>query len=635
MITNETNKINETNKTNNWHYLAIKGIPGLLRGITSNHNEDFYCLNCFHSYTTEKKLRKQERISKDHDFCDIKMPDQDNKILKYISAEKSLRVPFTIYADLECLLRKINTCSNNPDKSYTEKKATHRPSAYSLVTCCSFDKSKNECNYYRGKDCMKMFCKGLKNQAKKIINYEKKEMIPLTDEEKESYENQKICHICEEEFSTDDKDKKYHKVRDHCHYTGKYRGAAHNNCNLRYKIPKEIPVVFHNGSTYDYHFIIKQLAREFKGDFECIGENTEKYITFSVPIKKEHDNGKPSIYRLKLIDSCRFMQSSLSNLVDDLPEINNKGTKNKFTDSMRSMTDSLSQSIDKVLEIDNKTSQNKFIDNMRSMIFSLTQSIDKVSEIDRKISQIDKKKPDNTFTDSVRSMINSLSQSINKVSEIDNDISQIDNKFTDNMRPTISSMSQSIDKISGSNNKILQDELIKKFPNTYQLCNKDFNKFELLLRKGVYPCGYMDKWEKFKEESLPDKESFYSELNKEGITDEDYAHAQKVWNTFNIKNLGEYHDLYVQSDTLLLADVFENFKGKCIEMYELDPAQFLSAPGLAWQACLKKTQVKLELLTDNDMLLMFDKGIRGGVCQVSHHYGKVNNKYLKNYDKKY
>ena len=151
----------------------MKSISGLLRGIT-NHNGDFYCLNCLHSYATEEKLRKHERICKDHDFCDIKMLDEDNKILKYISGEKSLRVPFTIYANLECLLRKINTSQNNPDKSYTEKKATHRPSGYSLVTCCSFDKSKNECNYYWGKDCMKIFCKDLKNQAKKIINYEKK-----------------------------------------------------------------------------------------------------------------------------------------------------------------------------------------------------------------------------------------------------------------------------------------------------------------------------------------------------------------------------------------------------------------------------------------------------------------------------
>ena len=176
-------------------------------------------------------------------------------------------------------------------------------------------------------DCMKMFCKDLKDQAMKIINYEKKEMIPLTDKEKETHKNQKICYICEKEFCTDKNNKEFkkmQKVRDHCHYTGKYRGAAHNNCNLNYKIPKEIPVVFHNGSTYDYHFIIKQLARKSKGNFDCLGENTEKYITFSAPIKKEHDNGKTTTYKLKFIDSYRFMQDSLSNLVDNLSEINNK-----------------------------------------------------------------------------------------------------------------------------------------------------------------------------------------------------------------------------------------------------------------------------------------------------------------------
>ena len=183
----------------------------------------------------------------------------------------------------------------------------HKPSGYSLVTGCSFDKSKNERKYYRGKDYMKQFCKDLKDQVMKIINYKKKDMIPLTDEEKETYENQKICYICEQEFCTDENNKKElklkQKVRDHCHYTGKYRGAAHSICNLRYKISKEIPVVFHNGSTYDYHFIIKQLARKFKGNFDCLGENTEKYITFSAPIKKEQDNGKTTTYKLKFIDS--------------------------------------------------------------------------------------------------------------------------------------------------------------------------------------------------------------------------------------------------------------------------------------------------------------------------------------------
>ena len=155
------------------------------------------------------------------------MPDENNKILKYIPGEKSLKVPFIIYADLECLLRKINTCSNNPDKSYTEKKAMHKPSGYSLVTCCSFDKSKNERKYYRGKDCIKIFFKDLRDQAMKIINHEKKKEIILTNEEKESYENQKNCHICRKEFCTDKNNEKEfklkQKVRDHCHYAGKYR----------------------------------------------------------------------------------------------------------------------------------------------------------------------------------------------------------------------------------------------------------------------------------------------------------------------------------------------------------------------------------------------------------------------------
>ena len=143
----------------------------------------------------------------------------------------------------------------------------------------------------------------------------------------------------------------------------------------------------------------------------------------------------------------------------------------------------------------------------------------------------------------------------------------------------------------------------------------------------------MDSWERFNETLLPDKEAFYSEINLEDITDKDYEHAQKVWEVFGIKNLGEYYNLYVQSDTLLLADVFENFRDKCIEIYELDPAHFLSAPRLAWQACLKKTKVKLELLTDIDMLLMVEKGIRSGIFQAIHRHAKVNNKYMNNYNK--
>ena len=265
-----------------WHYLVVKNLSGLLRGITSNHKEDFYYLNCFHSYRTENKLEAHKKICENHDYCHVEMPTRDNNIIKYNHGEKSMKVPFIINADLECLLEKMSTFINNPNESSTNKINKHTPSGYSISTSCSFDESKNKLNYYRGKDCMKKFCKDLKEHATRIINYKKKEFDTI--------------------------DKKNYKVRDHCHYTGKYRGAAHNICNLRYNVPKEVPVVFHNESTYDYHFLIKESVKEFESNFDCLGENTEKYITFSVPLKKKIENKNLEItYKIKFIDSFRFI----------------------------------------------------------------------------------------------------------------------------------------------------------------------------------------------------------------------------------------------------------------------------------------------------------------------------------------
>ena len=302
-----------------WHYLVVKSLSGLLRGITSNHKEDFYCLNCFHSYSTENKLEAHKKICEDHDYCHVEMPTKNNNIIKYNHGEKSIKLPFVIYADLECLLEKMSTCINDPNESSTTKINKHVPSGYSIFTHCSFDESKNKLNYYRKDDCMNKFYKDLREHVTKIINYEKKKIIRLTTAEKIYHNKQKICYICKKEFNNNDK--KNCKVGNHCHYTGKYRGAAHNICNLRYKVPKEIPIAFHNGSTYDYHFIIKELLKEFNGNSECLGENTEKYITFSVPIKKKIEKKDLEItYKIKFTDSYRFMSSSLSKLVDNLSE---------------------------------------------------------------------------------------------------------------------------------------------------------------------------------------------------------------------------------------------------------------------------------------------------------------------------
>ena len=296
--------------------------------------------------------------------------------------------------------------------------------------------------------------------------------------------------------------------------------------------------MFHNGSTYDYHFIIKELVKEFEGNFECLGENTEKYITFSVPIKKKIENKDLEItYKIKFIDSYRFMSSSLSKLVDNLSQ----GIHN-----------------------------NKCLDC-------------------------------NSYLDYVW--------------------------ITENEKLLLKSFN-----CDSYYKKKFNKEVIKKFKNTYSFCNNDLNKFILLLGKGVYSYEYMDSWERFNETSLPNKKYFYSNLNMENIDDIDYRHDNNVFKSFKLENLGDYHDLYVQSDTLLLADVFENFRDMCIKVDELDPAHFVSLPGLAWQACLKKTNIELGLLTDYDMLLMVEKGIRGGICHSIHRYAKANNKYMKNYN---
>ena len=458
------------------------------------------------------------------------MPTKDNNIIKYNQEEKSIKMSFTIYADPECLFKKISTCKNNPNESSTTKINKHAPLGYSIFTHCSFDQTKNKLNSYRGKDCMKKFSKDLREHASKIINYEKKKMMPLTTEEKIYHDKQKTCYICKKGFEISNK--KHHKVRDHCHYTGKYRGAAHNICNLRYKVPKEIRIVFHNGSTYDYHFIIKELVKEFGGNFDCLDENT-----FSVTIKRKIKNKDLEItYKIKFIDSYRFMLSSLFELVDNLSEGIHNNKRAKCESSLDYM----------------KTKNQKLL----LKCFNCKTYYKK--------------------------------------------------KF----------------------NK----DLIKKFKNTDSFCNNDINKFVLLLRKGVYPFEYMDSWEIFNETSLPRKEDFYNNLNMENIDDLGYRHGNNVFEIFKLENLGDYHNLYVQSDTLLLSDVFENFRDLCLKVYELDPAHFLSLSRLAWQACLKKTNIELELLTDYDMLLMVEEGKRSGICHSIHRYAKANNKYMKNYN---
>ena len=195
-----------------WHYTLkneptedgfnrpTKSLSKLFRGITSNNHGDFYCLNCLHSFRTDNALKKHERLCENNDYCSVEMPTKLNKILKYNHGEKSLKTPFVIYVDLECLLLKQQSCQNNPNESYTERKAIHEPCGYSLDLVCSFDSKEDKHSFYKGNDCIKKFCSELKELGTKVVNYEQKEMTPLTDDENRYYEEHKYATYAEKHF---------------------------------------------------------------------------------------------------------------------------------------------------------------------------------------------------------------------------------------------------------------------------------------------------------------------------------------------------------------------------------------------------------------------------------------------------
>ena len=177
------------------------------------------------------------------------------------------------------------------------------------------------------------------------------------------------------------------------------------------------------------------------------------------------------------------------------------------------------------------------------------------------------------------------------------------------------------------------DSLVKATPKeALKITSTISNGSDLLYKKGIYPYEYMDSFEKFNETSLPKKEDFYSKLNDENITEDEYAHAKTVWETFKCKTVGDYHDLYVKTDVALLVDVFENFRKLCLQQYGLDPAHYFTSPGLSWDALLKKTGEELELFTEVEMHMFVERGIRGGISMVSKRHAKANNPLVSGYD---
>ena len=394
--------------------------------------------------------------------------------MKFKNYKNTLERPFIVIADLESSLEK----TGREDRIHK-----HVPNSCCYYFMCSFDPSRNALRAFEGEDCVEDMIVELKELADAcVLEMKGNEEMVMTARDTEYFKDATCCGICKDPFKKDDV-----KVRDHCHRTGKFRGATHQKCNINYFSNRYLPVVFHNLRGYDSHFIIKK-AYDISNRLEnpridCIPNSYEKFMSFSI--------GRS----LKFIDSLQFMASSLEKLVENLYD-----------------------------------GEDKF----------------------------------------------------------------------------------------------------KNFANMKKYYPDDL---DLLCRKGYYPYEWMDSAEKLDHEGLPEMEHFYSALRKEGIDEEGYAHARNVYEKLECRTFRDYHTTYLKCDVLLLADVFENFRKTCMNYYGMDPANYLSAPSLAWDAMLRMTGIELELISNPEILDIVEKQKRGGLCFVgSKRHVKANNRDVEGYD---
>ena len=292
-IKNQITLLKITDDTEKWHFLALpsildedgvkrptKSLSRLMESISSKSHGDFYCYGCLHSFCTQSTLKNHVELCKYNDFSRIELPEEGKNIKQYTPGANSLRMNSAIYADFESILLSYSTCDK--ENVITKKLNKQVPCGYSINDITNHN-NKSKQTYHRGESTVAAFCKEICDIAQNLLNIEKKPMQKLSQEEQICYDNAKYCHICKKVFG---KKKNHIKVCDHDHYTGKYRGPAHLICNLRYSTQIDIPVFFHNDTNYDFNLIITKLAKEFRSEMSCIPLYTNKYMSFSIPIKK-------------------------------------------------------------------------------------------------------------------------------------------------------------------------------------------------------------------------------------------------------------------------------------------------------------------------------------------------------------
>ena len=276
--------ITDVENPNKKHYVAVKSLSRLLSKQNSKHKEaQHFCTNCLNGFESEIIRYEHYEYCRSKDSVRVEMPTK-NQIVKYADGQYQFKVPFVIHADFESILVPVSGAPNNPEMSSTRGingiVNVHQHSGWCMYSKFAYGKVTNPLKQYIGRDCVSKFCETIMAEAKRLYkSAPKKPMDKLTKEQTVEFVTAKECHICFKKFSPKDR-----KVRDHCHYTGKYRGAAHSSCNLRYRIPDYIPVVFHNLAGYDAHLFIKELAKH-KSKIGAIAKNTENYISFSLKVE--------------------------------------------------------------------------------------------------------------------------------------------------------------------------------------------------------------------------------------------------------------------------------------------------------------------------------------------------------------
>ena len=323
------------------HYCLIKNFSRFIRSqITSRTDEEIQiCKRCFSHFTKEELLDKHIKYCLNNETAVAKMP-KPNTYLHFKNYYKQLPVPFVVYADFECFTKPMNSCSPNPKDSYNYNYQKHEPSGFCFYAKGIVGKSIKPILYtktFEDENIAKVFVKKLEELTKGIYNdfYKRPKPLVMGEKERKLFKEAKICHICNGELRND-------KVRDHCHFTGKYRGAAHNKCNLNCRKPKVLPVIFHNLQGYDAHLFIKQLAK-LEGKLECIPSTEEKYISFSKHIevgefKDIGGNVFPVTFEIRFIDSFKFLHTSLANLVSNLSPDDFHNTKHVFKSNTSLLT---------------------------------------------------------------------------------------------------------------------------------------------------------------------------------------------------------------------------------------------------------------------------------------------------------